>query len=326
MELLTASAGAYPRVADNEAGQELRRAYGRLERGEVTEGEFGGIQDRFTLMALHEQERAGLDVLTDGLVRWYDPFTHFARGLAGLEPGGLLRYFDTNTYIRQPVVKGDISWRAPVVAGEYAFAAKSTRRPVKPLIPGPFTLAAHTLDPGKRYHSLRKLAVAYGNALAEEVNRLAAAGAKVIQIDEPAILRRPKELPVLRAALEPLAGAKGNAALLLQTYFGDAAPLYDGLLSLPVDAVGLDFTYGPGLAKVIGRKGARKMLGLGLVDARNTRMERPAEAAAVLKRLAPRLKGENYLSPTTGLEYLPRDRAERKLRLLTEIKRICREG
>ena len=85
MELLTASTGSYPRIGDRLEQQRHRQAYAKRERGEISDQEFGRVQDEVTRGVIEEQARAGLDVVTDGQVRWYDPISHFARGLEGCE-------------------------------------------------------------------------------------------------------------------------------------------------------------------------------------------------------------------------------------------------
>ena len=75
-----------------------------------------------TELALSEQIHAGLNLLTDGQIRWYDPISHVAGKLSGISSNGLLRFFDTNSYFRQPVVHGPIVWSKPLVSGDFLFA------------------------------------------------------------------------------------------------------------------------------------------------------------------------------------------------------------
>ena len=122
-------------------------------------------------------------------------------------------------------------------------------------------------------------------------------------------------------ALELLSQAKGSSQLALYTYFADATPLYESLQELPVDILGLDFTYAPRLPETIARLGSRKTLGLGLIDGRNTRMEAAPQVFPILEKILPRLSGGiAYLNPSCGLEYLPRDKAVAKLRLMKELR------
>ena len=324
MELLTSSTGSYPRVGDRPEQQRHRQAYAKRERGEISSEEFERVQDEVTREIIEEQVKAGLDVVTDGQVRWYDPISHFARGLEGCEINGLLRFFDTNFYFRQPVIKGELNRREPIVKREFTFA-KEVSKPVKPVVTGPYTLAKLSIN--RRGTTLSSLVDEFAAVIAQEVGELAKAGAKLIQIDEPAILKNPDDLKMLKTAIEKVAAEKGGAKLALYTYFGDAAPLYKKLIRLPVDGLGFDFTYGPKLPNVITRLGCDKELGLGLIDGRNTRLEDKREVLAVIKKILPNVGSERvYLNPSCGLgEYLPREIAFKKLQNMVAIAEKAKE-
>lgn len=320
MELIVASAGSYPRIGDAPDLQQHRRAYARRERGEISAEEFARAEDEAAAAAIREQIDAGVEVVTDGLTRWYDPYSHFCRGVEGVEVNGLLRLFDTNFYFRQPVVKGPIRRRAPILLPEYEFARSVSGRPVKPVLTGPYTLARGSI-PGKAYASTHDLALAWAHVLAEEVRELARAGAGLIQVDEPGIMRHPEELNLLEAALRPLAEARGTAQLVLHLSFGDATPLYRDLQGLPVDVLGLDFTYAPKLPALVADAGSTKRLALGVVDARNTKLETEEDVFPILDRILPALgNGPTYLTPSWGLELLPREVARAKLLVLRRLR------
>ncbi|MFZ8802465.1 MAG: hypothetical protein ACO2PO_05665, partial [Candidatus Calescibacterium sp.] len=85
VELITASAGSYPRIGDTEELQKLRRAWAKRETGEISEEEFRNVQKEFIELAIREQEKAGLDIVTDGLITWYDQISHFAKNIQGVK-------------------------------------------------------------------------------------------------------------------------------------------------------------------------------------------------------------------------------------------------
>ena len=320
MELILTTAGSYPRIGDAPELQRHRQAYAQRERGEIGEEAFRKVEDEATAEAIREQIEAGIEVVTDGQIRWYDSYSHLARGLEGIEINGLLRLFDTNVYFRQPVVKAPIRRRAPILLREYEFARSVSSRQVKPVLTGPYTLARGSIL-GGGYGSVHALALAYAEVLAEEVRDLSRAGASLIQIDEPAILHHPEDLSVLEEALAPLAGARGTARLALHTSFGDVAPLYRDLHALPVDVLGLDFTYSPKLPMLIADAGSTKELALGVIDARNTKLETAERVFPILDRVLPALKASHvYLTPSCGLEFLPRDRARQKLETIKRLR------
>lgn len=327
MKLLLTSAGSYPRIGNTPELQKLRRTITALDRQQATAGDRQAAEEDLTRAALKAQADAGLDLLTDGQIRWYDPISHLAGKLNGVEIHGLLRFFDTNSYFRQPVVKDALSRKNGLVLSDYEFASAHSPKPVKPVLTGPYTLARHSIAEHGPYRQLGALTHAYAEVLAGEIEALAAAGAEVIQIDEPAILKYQADFPLLQRTLVMLNKHKGKAKLALYLYFGDALPLYERLQTLPVDILGLDFTYNPHLVDGVVAMGAEKPLGLGLVDGRNTRLEKPDEVARQVDRILLRVKyGLCYLNPSSGLEYLPRDRAQAKLKLLSQVRTLVKGG
>lgn len=317
----TAAVGTYPRIGDTHEEQSLRRAIARFDKGEATEDDVQSAEREVVTTVLREQEAAGLDVATDGQVTWYDSQSHVGRGLDGVEIGGLVRYFDTNTYYRQPTVTGAVAWKGPILVDEWRFAQNATRLPVKAVLTGPVTLATLALD---RHYGNRKVLVDnLARALAREVAALRAAGVRHLQIDEPILTKRPEDLPLVSGALEILAAEKGSAELTLATPFGDVAKIYRGLLALPIDVLGLDLVQGAKTWSQIARHPAKPALALGLVDARNTKLEEPKVLAARVGQLRNTLDLERtYLTPSNGLEFLPRETARRKLRVLVESARL----
>jgi 5-methyltetrahydropteroyltriglutamate--homocysteine methyltransferase len=320
MELILASAGSYPRIGDTPEAQRHRRAYAQHERGEISDAEWRTVEDEVAVEVVREQTAAGLDVVTDGQIRWYDPISHLARHWDGVQVDGLLRYFDTNFYFRQPVVTGAVRRRGPVLRREFEVARGATDRIVKPVLTGPYSLAQGSILEGG-YRNRRELARAYAGILAHEVADLVHAGAVLIQVDEPYLLRKPEDAELVREGLEVLAAARGPAHLALYTYFGDSLPLWDALIEMPVDLLGLDLTYGPGLAERIGASGASRTLVLGVVDGRNTRLETRDALYRVLDRALPGIAGPVGLGPSCGLELLPRERARAKLENMVALAR-----
>jgi 5-methyltetrahydropteroyltriglutamate--homocysteine methyltransferase len=319
MALLTKNTGSYPRIGDSDEHQRLRRAHAQLEKGAITQKDFAAVQDDYTREVIAEQVDAGLDLVTDGQVRWYDVVSHFANVLDGTPVDGLVRFFDTNYLVRQLAVDGPIAWRGPVLDAEYAFAAKHATKPVMPVVTGPFTLAKHTIK-GERDAAFDAVFTEIADAVAQEVAAIAAAGADRIQIDEPSVVTFPHEFDLFADGIRAIAERAPNAALELYVYFGDATPIYDRLQALPIDVLGLDFTYSPGLVRKMAADGSAKGIGFGLIDGRNTKLDDELEVLTTIERLVPKISGERiYLNPSCGLEYLPRDRAQRKLKHLVAL-------
>lgn len=299
----------------------MRRAYAQWERGEISDVEFQKVQDSVVEEVILEQIEAGLDLVTDGQIRWYDPISHLTGRMEGIQTDGLLRFFDTNFYFRQPVIMGKVWRRKPLVLDEFCFAKTVSSKPVKVVLTGPYTLARSSILKTDAYRDFKELVLDLAGVLSQEVAELAAEGAECIQIDEPSILKHQADLDLFKEALAALAAVKGSTHLALYTYFGDVTPFYEVFQTLPVDILGLDFTYSVELPELIRRVGSEKVLGLGLIDGRNTKLETKEAFFPVLEKVLSRLRGPfAYLNPSCGLEYLPRDRAFAKLCRMKALK------
>lgn len=324
MQLIATHAGSYPRIGATPELQLLRQTIAQLDSGKKSAADLRAAEDTLTRLAIQDQIDSGLDLVTDGQIRWYDPISHIAGKLTNVSINGLLRFFDTNFYVRQPLIRGPFAWSLPVLRPEFEMARAASSKPVKPVLTGALTLARHSivLDPFYQ-KDFARLVMDYNEALVCEVRELALAGATVIQIDEPSILkdRQPDDLRILAENWRRLASAKGQAKLVLSVYFGDPGPILDQLLSLPADVLTLDFTYNPKLVDQVAASRPNKPLGLGLLDGRNTKLDDAGSVLKALEKILPSVSAaECYLTPSAGLEYLPRDRALQKLKHLVAIR------
>ena len=167
--------------------------------------------------------------------------------------------------------------------------------------------------------------LALARELRQEVLALEKAGAPIIQVNEPAILKQKEDFPLFRQALEEM--MEGVAAEAhLYTWFGDIKGLFPQVLELPFSAIGLDFVMGPANYEIISREPFTKKLGLGIVDARNTRLETVEQIVERIRRVSDVVSAEDlYVNPSCGLEYLPREVAEAKLLRMVEGVRRAQE-
>ena len=304
--------GNYPKIANRPGGQTLRRAISSFDRGRISAEELAAAADDVTLEVIGEQERAGVDVITDGQIRWQDPVTYIAGSLHGYEIGGLIRYFDTNTFYRQPEATGQIEWQAPILVRDYEFARENAARPVKPVVTGPYTVAKLSL-PGV-YTDLKSLVLDTARALNHEMKALAATAPPLIQVDEPAIVwhRYKDDWDLFREAMDVLVDGL-DAAALLRTDFGDAVGLPD-FFALPFQGFGLDMVHGKGNQTLVSEFPDERDLTLGIIDARNVRMETDAAVVETVSWAAQHVAADRLaVSPNTGLEFLPRETAYAKL-------------
>ncbi len=319
----TTVVGSYPKISEDPGVPNMRNSLNRFDQGKITRDDLERVIDQTVARVIKEQEQCGLDEVTDGLIRWDDLADPCARSFGGMKRGGLLRFFDNNVYYRQPLVDGPIAFK-PATAAHFALARQQASKPLKAVLPGPFTLASLSQD--AYYKNREKLTLALAEALHQEALALQEAGATHIQFDEPSLCKTPGEIDLAREALGIVTrGLK--AATSVFVYFGSVqGDLAAGLFHLPVDRIGVDCVSKPGnLDAVLAAYTGGKDVVLGLVDARNTKMESAGDLAAVLKRAAQRIPaGKLWLSPSCGLEFLPHDRAVAKLRLVVQAAERAR--
>lgn len=317
MAIETTVVGSYPKPPHEGGDFVLRKSLNAVDRGGATDEDVEGAQQALIREVISEQEAAGIDLVTDGQVRWDDIVTPFARHMAGFEIGGLLRYFDNNVYYRRPICTRAIEWRGPATVDAFTFASSVARGPVKAVIPGPVTFAHLCVD--EHYGDHESFALAIADVLAQEAFELEAAGAKHIQIDEPSLLGAPEDLALAARAIAIVTNELRGSETILATYFGDAKRLGPGIFDIPVDAFGFDLIAGPENAELIEHLPTSKRLQAGVVDARNTKLEDLDPLAETIEALAAKVGSERLrVTPSSGLEFLPRDRAEIKLKRLSE--------
>lgn len=321
--MITTVVGHYPKIGGRSRGPNLRTAIASYEAGKITLEELHRIEDEVTKEVLAEQAQAGIDLLTDGQIRWEDGQTYFARRIAGFTINGLVRYFDTNTYYRQPVAEGKVFWQGPITLRDYQFARQHSPKPVKPVVTGPYTLARLSLHPA--YPDPEPFLMQLADILNQELLALQAENPPLIQVDEPAILKWKGDFPLFQKAMARLTRGV-STPLALYTWFRDINGLYPDYFRLPFQVFGLDFVIGKANYHIIRDFPSDKALGLGCVDARNTKLETIEEIVDAVRRVKAVVGLERlYLSPSCGLEYLPRDRAYEKLQRLVEGARKAQE-
>jgi 5-methyltetrahydropteroyltriglutamate--homocysteine methyltransferase len=305
MKALVANHSSYPPAFDTQ---------GDRHRGKESLEDIGAV--------IEDQEKAGVDVVTDGQISWADPVSHLMRHLDGARRGEPQPFLDSAIRFRPPIIEAKLRCRASLTVEDYGRASKVSVRPVKAVLMGPYTLAYCSHIATTAYRNLPDLAADLSVILAQEVRDLARAGARLIQIDEPLILRRSGDIRLLRDLLEPLKVAAGDdSQLMLATYFGDAEPLYAQLDSLPADIVALDLADGHGLADVVAATGSGKILALGVTNGRSTGMEDVDSLTREVGRILHRyIHDVVYLQPSCGLGSLSRSQARAKLSLLSSVR------
>jgi 5-methyltetrahydropteroyltriglutamate--homocysteine methyltransferase len=314
--------GSYPKIPDRPLPARLRTAFARLDRGEITPQELAGVEDIVTRDVLREQAATGAELLTDGNVRWQDEQTYIAGRLGGIHLNGLRRFFDTNTYFREPVVEGQVAWHEPLTLRDYEFARGQAAIPVKPVLPGPLTLAH--LSKNEYYEREEDLVLDYAAALNDEAKALQQADPPLIQFNEPAAVNGGDLALAEKAWQRLLDGLQVETAVYF--YFGHRSEALVTAIEAGFTTVGVDATI-PGVLESLKDGRRPRKLAVGVVDSRTTRVEPLDQVRALVKSALSLVASENlYVNPNQGLEYLPRDQARAKLVRLVDAVNSVRQG
>jgi 5-methyltetrahydropteroyltriglutamate--homocysteine methyltransferase len=289
-------------------------------------------QDDATLLAIRAQERAGLDILTDGEMRRESYSNRFATALEGVDidnPGSALDRSGHPNPV--PRVTGPIRRRNPIEVGDVTFLRANTRRTVKITVPGPFTMAQQAQN--DYYASTEDLALGYAEAVNEEVRDLFAAGADIVQLDEPYLQARPDQARRygVKAVNRALAGVTGTTAV--HVCFGYAAIIHErpeGYSFLPeladadCDQVSIETAQSGLDCSVLGELDGKTII-LGVLNLDDHTVESAEQVAERVRRALPYVPAERIvLAPDCGMKYLPRDSASGKLAAMTAAAAILR--
>jgi len=313
--------GNFPRVGDSLEQQRLRRAIDAWQQGKVDIQEVIKFENELTVEAINEQINAGISLITDGQIRWVEPLTWIAGKLKGIKITGLIRLFDNNVYYRQPVIEGPVGWQEPILVKDFEFAQKTAagRAQVKAVLPAPYTLAR--LSKNNHYKSLQELVMDMAKAIKQEAEALVKAGATFIQFDDPSLPYNPEDFAMAAKALEMVTSGLGQTKTAVYTYFTSVNKIFPNVQKLPVHILGLDLVSDTGNLKLLKDNKFEKDLAIGIIDGRNTKLENENDLKTVLKSLDKNQEKIKYVNPSSGLEFLPRDVAIKKLKLTGALAR-----
>ena len=335
--LHTTVTGSYPqpewlidraRLAARLPPRVAARELWRIDPDELEEA-----QDAATLLAVRDMEDAGVDVVTDGEIRRESYSNRFANALVGLDldnPGSALDRTGHPNPV--PRVVGPIRRARPVKVRDVEFVRAATDRPIRITVPGPFTMSQQAQN--DHYADAGELAMDYAVAVNEELRDLVAAGADVVQIDEPYLQARPDPareyaLPALNRALEGI-----DATTALHTCFGYAAIVhnrdtgYSFLAELDgcrADQISVEAAQ-PGLDPAVLEALPSKQIVFGVLDLGDPAVETPEVVVDRIRAALEHVPPERLvLAPDCGMKYLPRAVARGKLAAMVEGARRVRD-
>ncbi len=289
-------------------------------------------QNDATLVAIREQEQAGLDVITDGEIRRESYSNRFATALDGVDidtPGTALDRSGHPNPV--PRIAGEIRRRHPVEVEDLEFLRAHTDKPVKMTLPGPFTMSQQVQN--DYYPGDSAVAMAYAVAVNEEIRDLFNAGADIVQLDEPYMQARPEKareygLEALNRALEGITGTTavhicfGYAAIIHErpsgySFLPELSACACQQVSVETAQSGLD-------CEVLATLGNKQIL-VGCLDLSTQDIETPKLIVARIKRALPYVAAEHIiLAPDCGMKYLPRAVARGKIQAMVQAAKRLR--
>src|SRR5258706_8147719 len=289
-------------------------------------------EDDATLLAIRAQEEAGIDIVTDGEIRRESYSNRFATALEGVDIDNPGQGLDRSGHpITLPRIAGKIRRRHPVEVDDLLFLKKNTQRKIKITVPGPFTMSEQAQN--DYYRTSEEAAMDYAVAVNAEIRDLFAAGADVVQIDEPYMQARPEKarqygLKALNRALEGIEGTTAG-----HICFGYAAVIHSRpsgysflseLSGCSCKQVSIETAQSKLDCSVLKSLSGKKIM-LGVIDLNDMTVDTPAQVAARIRRALPYAPAEDLIvAPDCGMKYLPREVAFEKMKAMVEGAKIMR--
>ncbi len=313
----TTTVGSFPKP------DYLKKARTQFQKGKLSCEELKKLEERATREVIQLQEEVGLDVLVDGEMYRGDMAAYFAESYEGFASSGLVRSYG-NRYYRKPIIKGKIRRPKPVTVDWFRFAQSLTKKPVKGMLTGPYTMMDWSFD--EHYDSRRDACLALAEVIHQEAMDLVRAGAQYVQIDEPAVSVRPEELPL---AIEAL-GAVTNglkAKTITHICYGAFDKIYPDMLKLPVDQIDLEMSNSAfDMLELFRKHPFTKEIGLGVLDVHSHTVEKPEVVVERIRQALTVFPAERvFVDPDCGLKTRTTEESRAKLTAMVAGVRRLRE-
>ncbi len=312
----TTSVGSFPKP------DYLMKARADFAKKKINRQELEEVERQATEFWIRKQEELGVDVLVDGEMYRGDMVAYFAEKLPGFEEGGLVRSYG-NRYYHKPIITGEVQWKGPITVAWWKYAQGLTSKPVKGMLTGPYTIMDWSFN--EFYPDRRATCLALAGVVRKEVEALIRAGAKIIQIDEPASSVRPEELPLMIEAMHAVTDGL-PAYFISHLCYGAFETIYPGMLDLPVDNFDMEFSNsGLDMLDLFRKHRYTKDISFGVVDVHTHVVEQDSVVEERLRRGLEVLPREAvWVDPDCGLKTRTVDEAIGKMRTLVSVARAFR--
>ncbi len=315
--LPTTTVGSFPKPSY------LIRARNDYAKGKLSQEELTELERKATRECIRLQEDVGLDILVHGEMERGDMVAYFAERMKGFGTSGLVRSYG-NRYYRKPVVKDEVKRERPIAIEMFKYAQGLTKKPVKGMLTGPYTMCDWSFN--EYYPDRRSLVLALAAEIHKDVVDLEKAGAKYIQIDEPAISTRPDEIDLAIEAMKIVTeGVK--AKTISHICYGDFTAMYPRILDLAVEQLDLEFANGNFTnLDIFKTPPFTKEVAVGVVDAHSHVIEKKEQVKEGIKKALKVFPAEKvYIDPDCGLKTRTWEEAEAKLRIMVQAVREVKE-
>ena len=309
-DLLTTSVGSFPKPP------ELQAARNKMLRGALEYNQLEQMEREATAFWIKSQEELGIDILVDGEMDRGDMVTYFSELLDGFTISGLVRSYG-NRYYRKPIVVGPIGRKNPMTLKTWEYAQSLTDKPVKGMLTGPYTIAEWSFN--EYYATFEEFVMEVAKVIHAEAVDLERAGAKYIQIDEPAASTRPEEMELVARSMEVV--TKGlSAYTLTHICYGEFEAVFDDINSIPVDNLDIETANSNySLLELFRGRKYDKHLTLGVTDVHSHQVESLDEVkAGIRKALEIFSPGQLFIGPDCGLKTRTTAESIAKLKVMVQ--------
>ncbi len=295
----------------------LINARAKFARGLLYYDQLKELELQATKLWVRKQEEIGLDVIVDGEMYRGDMAAYFAETMQGFQRGDLVRSYG-NRYYRKPVITGRIKWRSPITVEWWQYTQSLTEKPVKGMITGPYTIMDWSFN--DFYPTRRDAVLAIAYELRKEVEALIDAGARIIQIDEPAISTRVDELEFAREAMEIVIGGL-DAYFICHICYGNFGPVYNHMISMGVDNLDLETSRRTYLLEEYCMINPfNKDISYGVIDVHNHQTESTTDIEITIRHALTLFDKESiWIDPDCGLKTRTVDEAVAKLTSMQQV-------
>ena len=315
--LLTTTVGSFPKP------DYLVKARNLFSRKKISQEELRELERKATKEVIGLQEEIGLDILVHGEMERGDMVTFFAERLEGFGISGLVRSYG-NRYYKKPIAQRKIKRIRPIALEMFGYAQSLTEKPVKGMLTGPYTMCDWSFN--EYFQTRRDLVLNLAEVVHQEALDLDQAGAKYIQIDEPAISTRPAEIDLATEAMKIVThGLK--AKTISHICYGDFTTIYPKILDLAVDQLDLEFANGDfANLEIFKNPPFTKEIAVGVIDVHSHKIEKKEKVKENIKKALEVFPLEKvYIDPDCGLKTRTPEEAEAKLKVMVSAVEEIKE-